>query len=200
MKLKVSGLTEILGNMGEQDIRNIFQTFGTIELIEVPRDPNTGKNLGYAYVTYTNNEDAHEAIAGLNNVQMKGKTIQVQECREEDSDDDMRPSAPKAQLGNASTCLLINNMFDPESDEAKDEGFFKDIEAEVFDMAEEYGQVDRVWVDNKSTGNVWIKFAQESLKGAQEACKILNKKKFDNRELRVSFVTPAVFNMKVPKT
>ena len=57
-----------------------------------------------------------------------------------------------------------------------------------------------MWVDSKSNGNVWIKFAQESLKGAQEVCKILNKKKFDNRELRVSFVTPAVFNMKVPKT
>ena len=35
-KVKISGLTDVLGTVSEQNIKEIFGNFGEVELIEVP--------------------------------------------------------------------------------------------------------------------------------------------------------------------
>ena len=150
-------------------------------------------------MTYLNAHDAEDAISAMDKVQMKGQVIRVKEVEEseEDSEHEPAPAPTTTDVGNVSTCVLVNNMFDSNSEEAQREGYFEEIQAEITDMVEDFGIVEKVWVEPKSAGNVWIKYAQESLKGAEEAVRILNKKKFDNREIRAYFVSPAVFNSKV---
>lgn len=89
-------------------------------------------------------------------------------------------------------------MFDEDAKGKEPESYFKEIEQSVLDLCEDYGIVDQVWLDQNSPGNVWIKFNPQSIEGSQKVQEILNKKKFDGREIRAQFVSVAVFNSKVP--
>lgn len=71
-KVKITGLTDVLGNVSEQNIKEIFGNFGDIELIEVPWDPMSGRNYGYAMVVYTKKKDAEEAIEAMDGYKIKG--------------------------------------------------------------------------------------------------------------------------------
>jgi len=41
-KIKITGLTDVLGTVTELNIKEIFKNFGEIESVEVPKDPMTG--------------------------------------------------------------------------------------------------------------------------------------------------------------
>ena len=124
-KVKITGLTDVLGNVTELNIKEIFGNFGDIELVEVPRDPMSGKNYGYAMVVYTKKKDALDAIESMHKHKLKGKEIHVEMVEE---DDELDPGSikvlappsllPAQQSSNPpSICLLINNMFDDNSHE-----------------------------------------------------------------------------------
>ena len=50
-------------------------------------------------------------------------------------------------------------MFDPkEVDLNKDPSFFMDIKDQVEQICEAWGQIERIYVQQSSAGNVWIKF------------------------------------------
>ena len=106
----------------------------------------------------------------------------------------------QADLTATSNCLLLNNMFNPTDipDNEKPD-FFQEIRFNVLDICEEVGKVDKVWIDEKSEGNVWIKFSKDSIKGAQEAKDMLNNRNFDDREIRASFIPENIYDAKVPK-
>lgn len=232
MKLYIGN---ILPLMGESEVREIFSPFGEIELIEVPRDPHTGKNLRVAFVTYSRRKDAKSAISQMDGFKIKDKVIEVREAKENESEyyRDVAPDldleekgytlgsgrdrqalirelnkskgvtndllVKQTSLTAVSNCLLLNNMFDPTQIDFKEEpNFFLDIKEQVLDICEELGKVDKVWVDEKSQGNVWVKFSQDSVKGARKAQEMLNNRYFDEREIKASFIPEAIFNTKVP--
>lgn len=65
--------------------------------------------------------------------------------------------------GYPSTCILISNMFDPnEVDLEQDPDFYLNIKQETMDLCQENHKVDRIFVEKKSTGHVWIKFSGAS--------------------------------------
>lgn len=76
----------ILTHMNESDVRAIFSPFGEIELIEVPRDPHTGKNRKVAFVTYCRRKDAKIAIQEMDGFKIKDKVIEVREAKENESE------------------------------------------------------------------------------------------------------------------
>lgn len=86
-KVKISGLTDVLNRINEQNIRTIFSPFGEIESVEVPKDPMSGQNFGYAYVVYSKKKDAKAAIEEMDGTEIKGKVISVNFVDDEEEEE-----------------------------------------------------------------------------------------------------------------
>ena len=68
-----------------------------------------------------------------------------------------------------SICLLFVNLFDPTIvDLKKDPSFFIDIKEQVIQVCGDFGKVEKVFVEQRSEGRVWIKFQENDIKGATE--------------------------------
>ena len=88
-------MTDVLGTVSEQNIKEIFGNFGELELIEVPWDPMTGWNYGYAMVVYTKKKDAEDAIEAMDGFKLKGQKIEVSLI---DDEDELEPGSIKVVL------------------------------------------------------------------------------------------------------
>jgi RNA recognition motif-containing protein len=74
-----------VGNMpyeaGEEDLRELFSSAGTVETVTVMRDMATGRARGFAFVEMASEEDAQQAINTLNNYAYNGRNLTVNEAR-----------------------------------------------------------------------------------------------------------------------
>ena len=59
-----------------KEVFELFSKFGTIDSIELKRAPN-GECLGYGYIDFVNEENAHEAIDKLNQTKFKDNILSV---------------------------------------------------------------------------------------------------------------------------
>ena len=71
----------------EQDLRALFAGAGDVDTINMVRDQATGQARGFAFIEMSSDEDAQNAITTLNNYQLGGRALTVNEAR------------PKAQGG-----------------------------------------------------------------------------------------------------
>lgn len=61
-------------------------------------------------------------------------------------------------------------MFDVTFVDLKREpAFFIDIKEQVQDVCSEVGKVEKVWVEQNSPGNVWVKFHKDHVNGSIKA-------------------------------
>src|SRR5216117_2534416 len=66
---------------GETDLQNLFARAGTVESVKVMRDMATGRARGFAFVEMSSDEEAQKAIADLNDFQVGGRNLTVNEAR-----------------------------------------------------------------------------------------------------------------------
>ena len=66
---------------GEQDLQALFAEAGTVDSVNVMRDMATGRARGFAFVEMASDEDAQKAITQLNNYQLGGRNLTVNEAR-----------------------------------------------------------------------------------------------------------------------
>ena len=66
---------------GEQDLQTLFAEAGTVDTVNVMRDMATGRARGFAFVEMASDEDAQKAITQLNNYQLGGRNLTVNEAR-----------------------------------------------------------------------------------------------------------------------
>ena len=66
---------------GETDLQQLFARAGTVETVRVMRDMATGRARGFAFVEMSTDEEAQQAIAKLNEFQLGGRSIAVNEAR-----------------------------------------------------------------------------------------------------------------------
>jgi RNA recognition motif-containing protein len=71
----------------EQDLRALFAGAGEVDTVNMVRDQATGQARGFAFIEMSSDEDAQNAITTLNNYQLGGRALTVNEAR------------PKAQGG-----------------------------------------------------------------------------------------------------
>ena len=68
----------------------------------------------------------------------------------------------------------------------------------MYDVCQDLGSIDRVYVEQGSEGSVWIKFKGSSpTKSAEKTVGELNGRYFDNRLLSAMFVTEIEFMDKI---
>jgi cold-inducible RNA-binding protein len=65
----------------EQDLQTLFSGVGTVESVNLMRDMATGRARGFAFVEMATDEDAQNAISKLNNHDMGGRNLTVNEAR-----------------------------------------------------------------------------------------------------------------------
>ena len=68
-------------NTSEDELRKIFEPYGTVDRVSILTDRETGRSRGFGFVEMANPEEGDKAIAGLNGSQVGGRTINVNEAR-----------------------------------------------------------------------------------------------------------------------
>lgn len=63
-------------NMSEDDLRKVFESFGSVELVQVPRD-ETGHCKGFGFVQFARLEDARNAVNLNGQLEIAGRAIKV---------------------------------------------------------------------------------------------------------------------------
>ena len=74
-----------VGNMAkevtDEDLKQAFGAFGKVEKVNIVKHKTTGEPKGFGFVSMPENAEAQAAIAGLNEKDLKGKNIKVNEAR-----------------------------------------------------------------------------------------------------------------------
>ncbi|MCO5045222.1 MAG: RNA-binding protein [Verrucomicrobia bacterium] len=65
----------------DADLRSAFEAHGTVSSASVILDKFTGKSRGFGFVEMPNREEATAAIAALNDQDLKGRAIRVNEAQ-----------------------------------------------------------------------------------------------------------------------
>ena len=68
-------------NVSEDELRNLFGTYGQVDRVTILTDRDTGRSRGFGFVEMTSTEDGEKAIAALNGTQLAGRTLNVNEAR-----------------------------------------------------------------------------------------------------------------------
>lgn len=64
-------------NFKEDQLRQVFEPFGTVELVQLPTDPETGHCKGYGFIQFARLEDARAAQSLNGQLEIAGRAIKV---------------------------------------------------------------------------------------------------------------------------
>ncbi len=78
MNIYVGNLSQ---EVSDNDLQELFATYGTIKSVKVIRDLFSGESKGFGFVEMASQTEAEKAIAELNSKELKGKRIVVNEAR-----------------------------------------------------------------------------------------------------------------------
>jgi RNA recognition motif-containing protein len=64
----------------DQELRQLFELYGTVDSITVMTDHETGRSCGFGFVDMLERSAARAAIAGLYGTDLAGRTLTVNEA------------------------------------------------------------------------------------------------------------------------
>ncbi|MDA7857970.1 RNA-binding protein [bacterium] len=65
----------------EEDLQGAFEAFGQITTVSIIKDKFSGRSKGFGFVEMASKEEAQAAITGLNEKELKGRNLSVNEAR-----------------------------------------------------------------------------------------------------------------------
>jgi RNA recognition motif-containing protein len=68
-------------NMGNDDLFNLFSQYGTVTTAKIINDKVTGRSKGFGFVEMENDDEARQAISSLNENEIQGRKLIVNEAR-----------------------------------------------------------------------------------------------------------------------
>lgn len=71
-------------NLVNEDLFNLFSQFGQVTTAKIIMDRETGRSKGFGFVEMENDEEALKAIASLNESDVQGRKLIVNEARPQD--------------------------------------------------------------------------------------------------------------------
>ncbi len=69
-------------NTTEEDLRELFASYGKIESLNIISDRDSGRPKGFGFVEMSTDEEARAAISGLNSREVDGRQIKVNEAND----------------------------------------------------------------------------------------------------------------------
>jgi len=80
-----------IGNLSydttEQSLRQAFENYGEVSEVKMIMDRDSGRPKGFAFIEMAAQNEATAAIDGLNEQELDGRTIKVNEARERENRD-----------------------------------------------------------------------------------------------------------------
>ncbi len=74
-----------VGNLAYQatddDLREAFEQFGQVSSAQVIKDKFTGRSRGFGFVEMPSNDEGQKAIESINNQEIAGRPVRVNEAR-----------------------------------------------------------------------------------------------------------------------
>lgn len=67
--------------VSEDELRQAFEAFGQVTSAKVITDRLTGASRGFGFVEMPSDDEAKEAMSGLNGTELKGRELKVDEAR-----------------------------------------------------------------------------------------------------------------------
>ncbi|HQV60184.1 MAG: RNA-binding protein [Chitinophagaceae bacterium] len=79
MNMYVSNLSF---HTGDDDLKKLFEQFGAVSSAKVINDRETGRSRGFGFVEMGSDEEANQAIKGLNGKDIDGRSMSVSVAKE----------------------------------------------------------------------------------------------------------------------
>ena len=83
----------------EDDLAQAFGAFGKVDSARVIMDKATGRSKGFGFVEMPNSAEGQAAIDGLNDAEIKGRQVKVNEARPKEDSGDRRGGGGRGQGG-----------------------------------------------------------------------------------------------------
>ncbi len=74
----------------ESDLQNVFSEYGEIDSVKIITDKATSRSKGFGFVEMTNDDEGQNAIDGLNDTELDGRTIVVKKAEPREKRNDNR--------------------------------------------------------------------------------------------------------------
>lgn len=74
----------------ESDLHNAFSEYGEVDSVKIIMDRTTGKSKGYGFVEMPSEDEGSNAINGLNETELDGRTIVVKKAEPRERRDNRR--------------------------------------------------------------------------------------------------------------
>jgi len=68
-------------NVSENELRSVFEEYGTVDRVSVVTDRDTGQQKGFAFVEMSVDAEGDRAIESLSGREMNGRALTVNEAR-----------------------------------------------------------------------------------------------------------------------
>ena len=78
MKLYVGNLSF---SMTDADLQTLFEQYGAVQSAQIIMDRDTGRSKGFGFIEMSNSQEAQAAITALNNQEISGRKLTVNEAR-----------------------------------------------------------------------------------------------------------------------
>ena len=84
-------------SVDDNELKELFASYGEIEEVSVIKDKFSGRSKGFGFVTFKEDEDAKKAISEMDEKEVEGRKIKVNEAKPMDPD---RPRRPRRDFNN----------------------------------------------------------------------------------------------------
>jgi len=93
MKIYVGNLP---WTVDDQKLESMFSEFGEVAEATIIKDKFSGRSKGFGFVTFNSDDEAQKAIAAMNDKDIEGRKLKVNEAKPMDPD---RPRPPRRDFG-----------------------------------------------------------------------------------------------------
>jgi RNA recognition motif-containing protein len=76
--------------VNENDLREIFEEYGDVSSVKIITDKYSGKSKGFGFVEMPNDVEANKAIEELNEAELDGRNMRVNQAREKSDNNNRR--------------------------------------------------------------------------------------------------------------
>ncbi len=87
-------------SVDDEKLRELFSSYGEIGESTVIKDKFSGRSKGFGFVTFNDDESAKKAINGMNEKELEGRNLKVNEAKPMDPEKPRRPFNRSGPRGN----------------------------------------------------------------------------------------------------
>ena len=76
----------------EDELKNVFLEYGDVDSVKIITDKFSGRSKGFGFVDMPNDEEGQKAIDALNDSDLKGRNMKVNQARDKNENQNNRRS------------------------------------------------------------------------------------------------------------